>query len=495
MFAPLALDPGISRPTSVFLDGRPKGLMIGGMWRSAADGATLDSTDPTTGRVLAQVAAGRAEDVNLAVAAARSAFQSPSWADISPYQRSLLLLDIAKIIEAHAEELAILESLDMGGPLWMTRWMVNHCVEVFRHYAGWPTRLYGQTAASVPGQFHYTVRQPLGVVAAICAWNGPLLQLSWKVAPALATGNTVVVKPSQQTPLTALRFAELLLATDLPPGVFNLVTGTGQTAGQALITHEGVNKISFTGSTSVGKQLLEASAGNLKRVTLELGGKSPSIVFPDADLKAATKGVAAGFCQGSGQSCVAGSRIFVHESINEEFTAQLIKEVRAYTAGDPFHPDVRMGPLVSHEHLRRVASYFDIARAAGASLLTGGTAETGLFVEPTLISNVTNDMRIAQEEIFGPVAVMMTFKDIDEVVALANDTIYGLAATIWTKDLATAHRMAARLEAGTVWVNTFGEMTAGTLPFGGFKQSGIGREHGTDVIDAFTEIKTVIMNL
>jgi acyl-CoA reductase-like NAD-dependent aldehyde dehydrogenase len=495
MFAPLALDPSIARPNSAFLDGHTKALMIGGAWRAATNGATLHSIDPTAGRVLAQVAAAQAEDVDLAVAAARSAFLSPSWAHISPYQRSLLLLEIARVIEANAEELAILESLDMGGPLWMTRWMVNHCVEVFRHYAGWPARLYGQTAPSVQAQFHYTVRQPLGVVAAICAWNGPLLQLSWKVAPALATGNTVVVKPSQQTPLTALRFADLLLATDLPPGVVNIVTGTGQVAGEALITHEGVNKISFTGSTRVGKRLLEASAGTLKRVTLELGGKSPSIVFPDADLQAAAKGVVAGFCQGSGQSCVAGSRIFVHESIKEEFTTLLIKEVRAYAAGDPFHPDVRMGPLVSREHLKRVASYFAIAREAGASLLTGGNTETGLFLEPTLISNVTNGMRISQEEIFGPVAVLMTFEDIDEVVAVGNDTIYGLAATVWTKDLATAHRMAARLDAGTVWVNTFAEMTAGALPFGGFKQSGIGREHGTDVIDAFTETKTVIMHL
>ncbi|WP_249998402.1 aldehyde dehydrogenase [Actinoplanes sp. M2I2] len=496
MNAPRTADP-VTRPRPPFVQGAPKELFIDGVWRPAASGRTLETLDPMTEQVITSIAAADADDVDLAVRAARRAFRSDEWSALSPYRRGSLLLEIADVIEAHADELATLDTLEMGGPLALTRWMVDHSVEVFRHYAGWPTKIYGQTAPSSPGQLNYVLKQPLGVVAAITPWNGPFLQMTWKVAPALATGNTVVVKPAQQTSLSTLRFAELLAETGLPRGVVNVVTGTGGITGEALIQHLDVNKVTFTGSTAVGKHLLEASAGNLKRVTLELGGKSPTIVFADADLPAAARAAAADFLAGSGQSCVAGTRIFVEESVRKEFSALLADEMATYVPGDPFHPDTVMGPMASRDHYNKVLSYFTIAREAGAVITTGGTndGDDGLFVAPTLIENVTNDMRVAQEEIFGPVAVLLPFSDVDEVVRMSNDSVYGLAAYVWTRDLSRAHTVAARLESGSVFINTTGQMSAGILPFGGVKQSGIGRDHGTDVIDAFTETKTVVVNL
>jgi acyl-CoA reductase-like NAD-dependent aldehyde dehydrogenase len=496
MTAPLTVDQA-DRLRPAYVDGPDKGLFIGGEWRPAAGGQTLDTIDPTTLEVITRIAAADEDDVDAAVRAARSAFEGAEWAAMSPYDRASILLQIADVIEAHADELATLDTLEMGGALPLTRWMVDHSVEVFRHYAGWPTKIYGQTAPSTPGQFSYVVRQPLGVVGAITPWNGPFLQMSWKVAPALATGNTVVIKPAQQTSLSALRFAELVAETDLPQGVINVVTGIGGVTGEALIQHPDVNKVSFTGSTAVGKHLLEASAGNVKRLTLELGGKSPTIVFADADLPAAARAAAGDFLAGSGQSCVAGSRIFVQESVREEFSALLAQEMASYTPGDPFHPETLMGPMASREHYDRVVSYLAVARDEGATITRGGAWDEGetLFIAPTLIEDVTNGMRIAQEEVFGPVAVLMSFDDVDDVVQKSNDSIYGLAAYVWTKDVSRAHTVAARLEAGSVFVNGGGSMSSGILPFGGFKQSGIGREHGTDVIDAYTETKTVVVTL
>ena len=493
MAAPTVLTLGTERPATPFASGR-KQLLIGGQWRPASTGATLDTVDPTTEQVLASLASASADDVGDAAAAARRAFTDGPWPAMTPYERGRALLRVAELTERHAEELATLESLEMGGPIWLTRYMIAHVVEVLHHYAGWPGKIYGQSAPAGPGLLSYTRRPPIGVVAGITAWNGPLLQLSWKLGPALATGNTIILKPAEQASLSTLRFGELIQEADLPPGVVNIVTG-GRETGEAIVGHPGVDKISFTGSTAVGKRILAASVDRLARVTLELGGKSPTIVFADADLPAAAEAAAGAFCAGSGQGCVAGTRIFVAEPVREEFLALLAKSVEAYQLGDPFHADTKMGPLASREHYERVSGYFDIARRDTASVLLGGElpATTGLFVQPTVFGDVGNDARVAQEEIFGPMAVLMSFPTEDDAVRLGNDTSYGLAASVWTRDVGRAHRLAERLDCGTVWLNTYGVMSAGTQPFGGFKQSGIGREHGTAVLDEYTETKSVFV--
>jgi len=485
------------KPLPGFIGDRaPMGMLIGGEWTQAASGETFETVNPATGSVLATVASGGPADVDRAVTAARLAFEEPSWASMNPHDRTLVLLRIADAMEANAEELAALESMDGGIPITVTRGMVADAAKTVRYYAGWPTKILGTVNPVDPSVHCYTVREPLGVCAGIIPWNGPLVMAVWKIAPALACGNTVVLKPAEQTPLTALRFGQILAETGLPPGVVNIVTGFGETAGAAISAHPGIDKVSFTGSTATGKLILGASVGNLKRVTLELGGKSPHIIMPDADIPAAARTAAAGFAMLTGQVCVAGTRIVVHESVMDEFAEELAKAVSAFRVGDPFEETTMLGPVVSAEQFERVNSYLSLGVSEGADIVFGGGRfdNAGYFVEPTVFGGVSNDMRLAREEIFGPVAALIPFREVDEAVRIANDTDYGLAAAVATSSVSTAHSLARRLRAGVVWVNTYSELDS-TFPFGGYKQSGIGRELGDKSLEAFTELKSVFIRL
>jgi len=475
---------------------KPRNLLIGGKWVPAASGKTFDTLNPATGEVLAQVAEGDREDINRAVKAARHAFEEGAWPKTTPSERGRMIWKLGDLVEKHLEEFAELESLDNGKPITIARVAdVPLTVDLFHYMAGWATKIEGNTIPiSIPGaQFlAYTLRQPIGVVGQIIPWNFPLLMAAWKLGPALAAGCTVVLKPAEQTPLSALRLGELIHEAGFPDGVVNIVTGFGETAGAALAAHDDVDKVAFTGSTEVGKLILTAAAGNLKKVSLELGGKSPNVIFDDADLETAIPGAASAIFFNHGQCCCAGSRLYVGQKIYDRVISGVAEQAKAIKVGPGLDPSTQMGPLVSSEQFDRVCGYLKSGLSQGAKAVVGGkpVGGKGYFVQPTVLVDVKRDMKVVQEEIFGPVVAAMPFKDPSEIPPVANDTIYGLAAGIWTKDLSKAHRLVAQLKAGTVWVNCYNVFDA-ALPFGGYKQSGWGREMGHEVLELYTEVKSV----
>ena len=475
---------------------RPKRLLIGGKWVSAKSGKTFETINPANEEVLALVPEGDKADVDEAVKAARKAYEDGKWPTINPHQRARYLLTIADLIEKHLEELATLETLNNGMAISLSRGFTQLAVDTFRYYAGWATKIYGETNPSDPTMFSYTLREPVGVCGQIIPWNGPIAMFAMKIAPALACGNVSILKPAEQTPLTALRIGELIMEADLPEGVVNIITGYGETAGAAIASHPDIDKVAFTGSTAVGKLILQASTGNLKRVSLELGGKSPNIVFPDADLEDAVPTSLMGFCMLSGQVCCAGTRVFVQSDFHDRFVDHLTRYAGNVKAGDPLDANTMVGPLVSKEQFNRVNGYIVDGKDEGARAALGGGVRTGkgYFVDPTIFTDVRNSMKIAREEIFGPVAAVIPFKDENDAVLQGNDTTYGLAAAVWTQDVSRAFRVARALKAGTVWINCYNNIDP-ISPFGGYKQSGIGRELGRHSIDLYTQIKSVYVKI
>ena len=483
--------------------GTRRQLFIDGQLVDAKSGKTFAAINPATGEKLADVSEGDAADIDLAVSAARRAFDDGPWSRMTPSDRGRIIWRIGDLISERLEEFAELETLDNGKPLAVARAAdVPLAAELFRYMAGWATKIEGNTIPlSVPyvpgGQFHaYTLREPIGVVGQIIPWNFPLLMAAWKLGPALATGNTVVLKPAEQTPLAALYLAEIMAEAGLPKGVVNVVSGYGETAGAALVAHDQVDKIAFTGSTEVGRLIAKAATGNLKKVSLELGGKSPNIVFSDADPQAAIAGAANAIFFNHGQCCVAGSRLYVEADSFDEVVDGVAEIAKSIKLGDGFDPATEMGPLVSAEQLHTVSGYLDSGREQGGTILAGGHQEgdRGYFFQPTVIANTRPDMRVVQEEIFGPVVVAASFDSLDDIAATANDSPYGLGAGIWTKDISKANLLAKKIRAGAVWINCYNVFDA-ALPFGGYKQSGWGREMGHEALEAYTEVKAVCTQL
>ncbi|HKO42021.1 MAG TPA: betaine-aldehyde dehydrogenase [Pyrinomonadaceae bacterium] len=476
-------------------------LLIDGQWVDAESGKTFTTPNPSTGETLAEVAEADKADIDKAVKAARKAFEG-KWSRMSARDRGRLMFKLAQLIEEKTEELAALETADNGKPIKESTYVdLPQVAENFEYFAGWATKIEGETIP-VPGQmFNYTLREPVGVCGQIIPWNFPLLMAAWKLGPALAAGNTVVLKPAEQTPVTAMELGKLIQEAGFPEGVVNIVPGYGETAGAALASHPGIDKVAFTGSTEVGKIIARAAADNLTKVSLELGGKAPNIVFADADIDQAVNGAMMGIFFNQGQVCCAGSRLFVQDEVKDEFLERLKEKSSKIVVGNPMDKATQMGPQVSEEQLNRIKGYVDIATKEGASVVTGGCPpqldpefQKGYFFQPTIFGEVNNKMRVAQEEIFGPVVSMISFKDEDDLIKQANETIYGLSAGIWTTNITRAHRFAKEIKAGVIWINTYNMFNAAS-PFGGYKQSGYGREMGKHALEMYTNVKSVWVDL
>lgn len=476
-----------------------KKLLINNEWRDASGGKTMEVINPATEEVIATVASADKQDVDEAVKAARAAFDGP-WGKMSARERGRLVSKLADRLMEKADEVARLETLHNGKPIFESRQIeIPAAAECFEYYAGWADKIMGETIPVKGNYLTYTLREPLGVVAAIVPWNFPLLLAAWKVAPALASGNVVILKPASQTPLTAIALGEIAVEVGLPPGVLNVITGPGSTVGQAIVEHPGIDKIAFTGDTSTGKGIMRAAADTLKRITLELGGKSPNIVLADADIDAALRGATTGIFYGKGEVCAAGSRLLVEASIKDQFMEKLAARAKKMVAGDPMDPKTRYGALASKKQLETVQRYVDIAKKEGATLVAGGERADigtgkGYFFQPTVFDNVAPDATISREEIFGPVLATITFADLDEAIALANGSQYGLAAAVWTRDVKKAHYVARKLQAGTVWINTYNVYDT-AAPFGGYKASGFGREMSAHALEHYTQVKSVWVDL